>query len=90
MLHIDKEFAISIAFKAHNWTVRPRSRGRIGHMDWPEALFFVLLLAAGWLGMVTYRRRETPLSRRQVWVRVAVGIYGFAVLAAIAIAGSKF
>ncbi len=59
-------------------------------MDWPDALFFILPMAAGWLGMVIYRRRETPLSRRQVRIRVAVGIYGFAVLTAIAIAGSKF
>jgi len=59
-------------------------------MDWLDALFFILLMAAGWLGMVIYRRRETPLSRHQVWIRVAVGIYGFAVLTAIAIAGSKF
>ena len=59
-------------------------------MDWSVALSVGLVMVGGWLGIVIHRRRDKPLSRRQVWIRVAVGIYGLAVLTAIAVAGSKF
>ena len=59
-------------------------------MDWVAALFFLLLMGAAWLGIETRRRRDTSLSRQRAWIRLAIGVYGLAVLAVIAVAGSKF
>lgn len=59
-------------------------------MDWQAALFTVLLLGGAWLGILYHRRYGRFLSRRKRWIAIAVGIYGFAVLTVIVIAGARF
>lgn len=62
-------------------------------MNWRLAFFTGLTLAGGVLAMRFRQRLDNQgrfMSHRKRWIAIALGIYGLAVLAAIAIAGSKF
>jgi len=62
-------------------------------MNWRLAFFTSLLLGGAVLAMRFRQRLDSQgrfMSRRKRWIAVALGIYGFAILTAIAVAGSKF